>query len=46
MRARPPRAAYAAALERMGARPGWMAKAAPLLVLVRRLSATPRSALR
>jgi hypothetical protein len=45
--------AYAAAVERLEARPGWKAKVAPLLAdrlesppLVRRLSPTPRSALR
>jgi hypothetical protein len=45
--------AYAAAVKRLEARPGWKAEVAPLLAdrlesppLVRRLSATPRSALR
>jgi len=45
--------AYAAAVKRLEARPGWKAKVAPLLAdrlesppLVRRLSPTPRSALR
>ena len=45
--------AYAAAVKRLEARPGWKAKVAPLMAdqlesppLVRRLSPTPRSALR
>lgn len=45
--------AYAAALERLEARPGWKARVAPLLAdqlesppVVRRLAPTPRSALR
>ena len=49
----PSEAAYEAALKRLEARPGWKAKVAPLLAdqlesppLVRRLSPTPRSALR